>query len=216
MDQRIVDCLVDLVLRPDASRPSITVNLTVVAGVNTLAGGDEPGEIDGHPVPAELVRELAHALDLLPRTGATDADTDTATGVQAGSESDAAGDAEADVAAETTFEAEAGAVRPAVDSAQAVRTTVADEAAGARSMKSRALALTELLNLRSIAGTALTHLPTIAVVEEISGQLLALTNAAGLRSGQSLGPPVESAGYSPSVSLQAFVRARDRRCRFPG
>ena len=39
----------------------------MVAGVDTLSGGDEPGEVDGHPVPAVLVRELAFALGLLPR-----------------------------------------------------------------------------------------------------------------------------------------------------
>ncbi|UOY03558.1 HNH endonuclease signature motif containing protein [Blastococcus sp. PRF04-17] len=76
--------------------------------------------------------------------------------------------------------------------------------------------LSELLDLRQVAGTALTHLPTIAVVEEITGQLLALTNTAQLRSGRALGPPGATNGYSPSVPLQKFVRARDRRCRFPG
>jgi hypothetical protein len=34
----------------------------VVAALPTLAGGDQPGEIDGEPVPAELVRELLAAL----------------------------------------------------------------------------------------------------------------------------------------------------------
>jgi hypothetical protein len=104
-----------------------------------------------------------------------------------------------------------------------------DEAAAAR--------LGELLGLRTIAGTALAHLPAVAVVEEISGQLLALTEATAIRHaatcgrrrcrtgkqpcthpprGPGLGPPPDSPGYSPSDPLARFVRARDRRCRFPG
>ncbi|MET0765487.1 MAG: DUF222 domain-containing protein, partial [Blastococcus sp.] len=68
LDQAMVDCLIDLILRPgETGRPPVTVQLTVVAGVNTLRGGTEPGEIDGQPVPAVLVRELAHTLGLLPR-----------------------------------------------------------------------------------------------------------------------------------------------------
>ncbi|SFD83499.1 DUF222 domain-containing protein, partial [Blastococcus tunisiensis] len=67
-DQRMLDCLVDLLLRPDAAgRPPVQAHLTIVASAGTLAGGDEPGEVDGQPVPAALVRELAYALGLLPR-----------------------------------------------------------------------------------------------------------------------------------------------------
>jgi hypothetical protein len=77
------------------------------------------------------------------------------------------------------------------------------------------------------------------VVEEISGQLLALTDATEIRreatcgrpacrTGQracahpptgprgGLGPPPATGRYDPSARLQRFVRARDRRCRFPG
>ena len=71
----------------------------------------------------------------------------------------------------------------------------------------------------------------------ISGQLLALTDAAGIRraatcghrtcrtgkrpctlrpQGPGLGPPPATSGYGPSDPLARFVRARDRRCRFPG
>jgi hypothetical protein len=67
-DQRMVDCLADLLLRPnDPDRPPVQARLTIVAGVDTLTGGTEPGEVEGRPVPALLVRELAHALGLLPR-----------------------------------------------------------------------------------------------------------------------------------------------------
>ena len=48
----MADCLMDLVLRPgETDLPPVQVLLTVVASVGTLAGGDEPGEIDGQVVP---------------------------------------------------------------------------------------------------------------------------------------------------------------------
>ena len=65
--QKMADCLLDLVLRPsEQDRPPVQAQLTVVASVATLAGGDDPGEIGGEPVPAEMVRALARALGLLP------------------------------------------------------------------------------------------------------------------------------------------------------
>jgi hypothetical protein len=61
--QKMVDCLLDLVLRPgEGELPPVQVLLTVVASMGTLLGGDAPGEIDGHVVPAELVRQLLHGL----------------------------------------------------------------------------------------------------------------------------------------------------------
>ncbi|OMQ15123.1 hypothetical protein A7K94_0211685 [Modestobacter sp. VKM Ac-2676] len=65
-------------------------------------------------------------------------------------------------------------------------------------------------------GTALAHRPHVALVDELSGQLVALTDAFALRAGGALGPPPESPGYSPGAELNRFVRLRDRRCRFPG
>jgi hypothetical protein len=57
--QKMADCLLDLVLRAgETDAPSVQLVLTVVASIGTLAGGDEPGEIDGQVVPAEMVREL--------------------------------------------------------------------------------------------------------------------------------------------------------------
>ena len=51
--QRMADCLTDLLLRPGAADlPPVQAQLTVVAPVDTLRGGNEPGEVDGHPVPA--------------------------------------------------------------------------------------------------------------------------------------------------------------------
>ncbi|MGY1914728.1 DUF222 domain-containing protein [Blastococcus sp. SYSU DS0973] len=65
--QKMADCLLDLVLRPgENGLPPVQAQLTVVAGVRTLLGGDEPGEIGGQPVPAEMVRALSRALGLLP------------------------------------------------------------------------------------------------------------------------------------------------------
>ena len=97
--------------------------------------------------------------------------------------------------------------------------------------------LATLFGLRSTAGTPLAHLPAFAIVDELSGQLLALTDAAFIRraatcgrqkcrtgkracthppQGPGLGPPPDTDGYSPSAPLERYVRARDRRCRFPG
>jgi len=154
--QRMVDCLVDLVLRPgEHGLAPVQAQLTVVATVGTLLGSDEPGEVDGDLVPAESVRRLAESLGLLPC-----------------------------------------AEHPA-----------GDGPAGA---------LAELLSTRTVAGTALAHRPQIAVADELTGQLLALTDASGLRAGRALGPPPATEGYSPAAALDRFVRLRDRRCRFPG
>jgi hypothetical protein len=61
--QKMVDCLLDLVLRPgENDLPPVQVLLTVVASMGTLLGGDAPGEVDGHVVPAEMVRQLVRGL----------------------------------------------------------------------------------------------------------------------------------------------------------
>jgi hypothetical protein len=61
--QKMADCLLDLVLRPgETGLPPVQLLLTVVASLSTLAGGDDPGEVDGHVVPAEMVRELLRLL----------------------------------------------------------------------------------------------------------------------------------------------------------
>jgi uncharacterized protein DUF222 len=61
--QKLVDVLLDLVLRPgESDRPPVQVLLTVVAAMGTLLGGDAPGEIDGHTVPAEMIRHLLRTL----------------------------------------------------------------------------------------------------------------------------------------------------------
>ena len=65
--QKMVGCLLDLVLRPgETDLPVVRAQLTVVAPLATLAGGEQPGEVAGQPVPADLVRALAQTLGLLP------------------------------------------------------------------------------------------------------------------------------------------------------
>jgi hypothetical protein len=167
--QRMVDCLVDLVLRPgEHGMPPVQARLTLVTAVETLLGGSEPGEVDGQVVPAEMVRQLAAALGLLP-PGECAADPP-------------AGEGAADPPSPATGRA----------------------------------ALADLLLTRTTAGTALAHRTHVAVVDELTGQLLALTDGWALRRGAALGPPPESPGYRPGEQLDRFVRLRDRRCRFPG
>ena len=172
--QRMVDCLVDLVLRPgEHGLAPVQAQLTVVATVQTLLGGDDPGEIAGDVVPAETVRALARALGLLPAEPAAPGDAPSAP---------------------------AGA-QP-TEAAHAARCAAAG--------------LTDLLDARRVSGTALAHRPHIAVVDELTGQLLALTDAAALRAGQALGPPPPTDRYTPTDALRRHVQLRDRRCRFPG
>lgn len=64
--QKMVDCLLDLVLRPgETDLPAVQAQLTLVASVPTMIGGDRPGEIGGEPVPADMVRALARGLGLI-------------------------------------------------------------------------------------------------------------------------------------------------------
>ncbi|MCA0146464.1 HNH endonuclease signature motif containing protein [Blastococcus sp. LR1] len=329
--QKMADCLLDLVLRPGENglRP-VQAQLTVVAGVRALLGGDQPGEIGSDPVSAEMVRALAVALGLLP---AADADTDrdadpfdppapspgpvdewsTDTWPEAwraaderwwaevearalrgewGGEDDPPDDvlarwwdqgppADADVAdargdtnsddgphrdPDSAHDADADAAplpepagwtaaRRALEAASAgvaqlhrtlshARRSVADaqradeddEATWQRSpagrvttaptdldallaaSRSQREALAALLD--ASAGGTLLDRPRIAVVDELTGALLALTDSTDLRrraiAGLGLGPPGPTAGYRPGRALDRFVRARDRRCRFPG
>ena len=61
--QKMVDALLDLVLRPgETELPPVQVLLTVVASIGTLLGGDAPGEVDGESVPALMARRLVRAF----------------------------------------------------------------------------------------------------------------------------------------------------------
>ncbi|WP_209307593.1 DUF222 domain-containing protein, partial [Geodermatophilus sp. DF01_2] len=76
--QKMVDALLDLVLRPgETDLPPVRVLLSVVASVGTLLGGDAPAEVDGELVPAEMARQLVRAFAGLGRVS-TPAATDAA------------------------------------------------------------------------------------------------------------------------------------------
>ncbi|RZU32807.1 hypothetical protein BKA19_2516 [Blastococcus saxobsidens] len=88
------------------------------------------------------------------------------------------------------------------------------------------------------AGGTLADRPRIAVADQLTGALLALTDSGELRrrahcdrpacrrrpaccdhdlSGlPGLGPPPPTDGYRPAAALDRYLRARDHRCRFPG
>jgi hypothetical protein len=193
-----------------------------------LTGGNEPGEVDGHPVPALLVRHLAYALGLLPRPA--EVGTARPEAQHQAAEAEEAEPVEPDGQAAEADEDEADGDEADGDEADG------DEADGDAAEASSA-PLADVLNLRSAAGTALTDIPTVAVVDEISGQLLALASPREIRraatcgrlacrtgrtpcthppTGPGLGPPPDSPVYRPTEALQRFTHARDRRCRFPG
>jgi hypothetical protein len=214
--QRMADCLVDLVLRPgEHGLAPVQAQLTVVAAIRTLLGDDEPGEVNGDLVPAAMVRELAHVLGLLPRPDASgqpqsagpEPDPEqpqanaSASQRSQGAQPDESRLPDRGATPGTSHGADDGAAPSAPDDPSAAKATAA---------------LADLLTTWNLTGTALAHRPHIALADELSGSLLALTDAAGLRSGHGLGPPPESSGYAPRTGLDRFVRLRDRRCRFPG
>jgi hypothetical protein len=208
--QRMVDCFTDLILRPGSNGLGpVQVQLTLVAAVNTLLGGAEPGDVDGDVVPAAVVRELAYTLGLLPRPETADerttVDSEPGTGEPTEDGSTGNGGCAGDQSAgNEPADRKSGGGKPVEGGSAAVEPPAARER------------LAELLNARRTSGTALAGRPQIALVDELTGALLALTDAAGLRRGTGLGPPPESHGYHPRTELDRFVRFRDRRCRFPG
>ena len=239
-DQRMADCLVDLLLRPgEHGLAPVQAHLTIVASVRTLLGGDDPGEVGGDLVPALMVRELAYALGLLPRPVARDdgAPPRTPSGVHPEPDQDINPDIDpwpdratprttaTTARTATTDEETVGAGEPSPAGRRGDGMVPADDVR----------LLGALIGTDRLDGTALARRPHIAVVDELSGQLLALTNATELRraawcgrpdcrtgrcthldGGTGLGPPPESPGYRPGEQLDRFVRLRDRRCRFPG
>jgi hypothetical protein len=356
--QKMADCLLDLVLRPGGhGRAAVQAQLTLVAGVRTLAGGDEPGEIGGEPVPAEMVRALARSLGLLPpdlrspgpaspgsgpvlwldeppeeawsdalraaderwwaevearalrgewggtedppaeemkRWWALGAERDErdepprptpttgppgtpppgspppptapllpgpplrAAPEDEGSATGTGGWAEADRAVDEAgsllldLQRATGRARRAVGDARRTEADTEDawedspagrvstaastlDALRAMTQQQRA-ALAALLDRG--AGGGLVDRPRIALVDELTGALLCLTDSDELRRHATcgsrtcrrdparcdhdlgdrpgLGPPGRSGGYRPGAALDRFVRARDRRCRFPG
>jgi hypothetical protein len=78
--------------------------------------------------------------------------------------------------------------------------------------------LTDLLG--ATAGGGLTDRPCLVLTHALTGALLTLTDAPALhraaRAGTGLTVPAATGGYRPGAALDRHVRARDRRCRFPG
>ncbi|NDI49214.1 HNH endonuclease signature motif containing protein [Goekera deserti] len=241
-DQRMADCLVDLVLRPGQhGMAPVQARLVVVAAVETLLGGPEPGEVSGDLVPAVMVRELAYALGLLPRP--TDDQQEPGRPAPSAVPTDATPativDDTAPPAAEGHPETEAVTAAPAVESHPETGAVTAPPAVESRLDTEAVTALGALLGTRRTEGTALASRPEIAVVDGLSGQLLALTDATEIRQiagGSSRAvagdpsaavaappvgepgsrPPPPTPGYRPHAALERFVHLRDRRCRFPG
>ena len=195
-EQRMADCLADLILRPHADHPPVQVALTLVAGVDTLTGhgdgADEPGELDGDLVSAAQVRELAYQFGLLPRPGPTAAAPAGAAAAPA-----AAGHAAppADPATADEHDTRLAALR-------AEEPAAAAELLAAGAAADRSAAFTRLLDTRRLIDTALAERPRIAVVDQLSGTLLALTDSTDLRAaaagGRGLGPPGGTDAYRPT------------------
>ncbi|UOY02099.1 HNH endonuclease signature motif containing protein [Blastococcus sp. PRF04-17] len=311
--QKMADCAMDLVLRPgETNLPLVQILLHVVASVGTLAGGDQPGEIDGTVVPAEMIRELVRALG--PRGAAPSGPApagDESDGAESdgdesdGEESDGANTAQGSGPAWEQFEGEllaaweaevltrqlahpaardpdfltydpldrppqphgeptpprpdtggwwATADRAVDDAGVAVlrahealtragqlvraaraadagdesewrdgpggRVTAAEDAVTALRVTTdeRRAWLADLL--AATGGGGLVERPRILLTDALTGALVALTDLPAMRraaaNGAALGPPGPTGGYRPSAPLDRWVRARDRRCRFPG
>jgi hypothetical protein len=224
--QRMADCLADLILRPgENGLPPVQAQLTITAAAATLLGGDEPGEVDGELLPAEVIREIAYALGLLPRpTGVTAEAVDRAippeetgaglttptTDSGAGTETDGAPPPSGADAGHADLQRDHPADAPGSDRA------AADPEDTSPSVEERRPALADLLLTRRITGTTLAARPQIAVTHPLTGALLALTDATAIRRGDPIGRPGQTLAYRADADVDRFVRARDRRCRFPG
>ncbi|MEU2349110.1 DUF222 domain-containing protein [Modestobacter sp. NPDC049651] len=214
--QRMVDCMVGLVLRPGEHGLSpVQAQLTIIATVRTLLGGDDPGEVGGDVVPAAVVRALARTFGLLP----VEDDELTATPPAAPepappTEPDAPTEPPAQPKAERVDAERVDAER--VDAERVDAERVDADAGRAVPGDTSATALRDLLWMRTLSGTALAERPHVALVDELTGQLLALTDATALRAGRALGPPPPTDAYEPTAELTRHLRQRDRRCRFPG
>ncbi|WP_141233896.1 HNH endonuclease [Geodermatophilus saharensis] len=81
-------------------------------------------------------------------------------------------------------------------------------------------AVPELVVALNLTGGGLADRPRLALTDAVTGALLALTDLPALHraasAGTDLRAPDASPGYRPGAALDRYVRARDRRCRFPG
>ncbi|MCA0144549.1 HNH endonuclease signature motif containing protein [Blastococcus sp. LR1] len=232
--QRMADCIQDLVLRPgENGMPPVTVALTLVATLETMLGGAEPGQLEGKLVSAEMVRELAYTLGLLPRPEPDLADlpepdlADLPDPAAAHPHPEPRPYPPRSEAAPAPTPVEDRTLSEWLALARARNEAAVREAlTGAKQAildgtwtdgEQRALLdVGALVGVRDTDGTGLAHRPHIAVVDKLRGSLVALTDAAGICRGSALGPPPATAGYTPGAALDRFVRLRDRRCRFPG
>src|SRR5690606_24940114 len=154
------------------------------------------------------VRELAHQFGLTPRPEPTTAADDHAASSAAFSAAFSAASAaapaggtdvdSAGTAAEDEHDARFAALHDAERAAAEDLMTAcaaADRATGTDATDGSATraALTRLLDTRRLIDTALAERPRIAVVDQLSGTLLALTDSTELRAavaaGRGLGPP---------------------------
>ena len=231
--QRMADVVADLLLRPgDDGQPAVTIALTLVATLETMLGGAEPGQVDGMVVPAEMVRELGYTFGLMPRPAPELDDLrEHGTGQPAdpppppparGSSSGPAPDAPTDPTpardrplAEWMALVRARYAASTVAALRGARQAVV-EGTWTDGDERAVLDLGALMDVRDVAGTGLAHRPHIAIVDRLRGSLVALTDATAIRRGQALGPPAATDGYTPGAELERFVRLRDRRCRFSG
>jgi hypothetical protein len=219
----MADCHAALILRPGSNDlPPVSIDLTLVTPLATMRGGEEPGEVGGIPIPGIMVRELAYTTGLLPRPNRPEP-------AAVGAEVEAESEAHREAASFAAFRPEPGPGETPVP--------IVPVAPGLSANEQAAADLAAMLGWSTTAGTGLTCLPTIALVDELTGQLLALTSGDQIRraatcghracrtgrrvcthepTGEGLGPPGDSPGYSPAPALARYVRFRDRRCRFPG
>jgi hypothetical protein len=249
--QRMTDCLADLILRPDADHPPVRVALTLIAGVDTLTGtgggADEPGEVGGdlvpaavdpraglHPRPAAPTRRHHPGRRHDPDRRHPDRRRHAGRRRQRGRRQPPR-QPRRRLLLRRRFRRRAGRrrrPRGADRRAAGPQRAAADELRAAYAATNRLhevgddggsatrAALTRLLDTRRLLDTALAERPRIAIVDQLTGTLLALTDSTGLRAaaaaGHGLGPPPGTAAYQPTDPLDRFVRLRDRRCRFPG
>ena len=231
-EQRMADCLADLILRPHADHPAVRVVLTLIAGVDTVTGqGDGCRRARTSSTATSCPRHrcanwrTSSACCRGPSHRATAA-TDVRTPATPAGDDGARRRADAADSDRGGASTRPGSLRCATRNwprrRNCGRLRRGDrqperEAGGGSATRA---ALTRLLDTRRLIDTALAERPRIAVVDQLSGTLLALTDSTELRAaaaaGRGLGPPSGTDAYQPTDPLYRFVRLRDRRCRFPG
>ena len=251
----MVDCLADLILRPGRQRPPVQIGLTLVAGVDTMTGGDEPGELDGqpvpgrdgprtglHPRPAPPTRPRrprpAHPTDRRRRRGPTrptpsptrarrrptpdDADEprDRPSPRRADARARRRGRAPTDAAAaEAATPPGRGAGPAAPDQAAAAAGWASCSACAAPPAPRWPTCRGSRSSRRSPASCSPSPTPPASGTPPPAATRPAAPAKRPCThppAGPGLGPPPATPGYRPVDPLARFVRARDRRCRFPG